>query len=230
MCLSNTAATGLPSHVSPISYRTARRIVQAHHYLGYAPPGCKVCLGVYTENELIGVMIFGRPVARKEDQDNTLELTRMFLFDSPKNSESRALSLAEKWIQQNRNEKRLIAYCDTAQGHTGAIYKAANWMLVSKGRKGMNYRNGRRVIVSLPKLKFERILSPTCLICMKKLSKSQGGYRIEGHPVHRKCMIDYTEWETETKNPGITTEQSRQIQLKRNLEHLYRNIEGNKNG
>jgi len=148
----------LPTHVAPIPYRTARRIIAAHHYLQYAPPGCKLSLAVYADTELIGVMIFGRPVARKEDQLNTLELTRMFLYDSPKNSESRALSLAEKWIREHRVERRLIAYSDTAQGHTGTIYKAANWKLVSKGRKGMNYRKGRRVVVSLPKLKFERML------------------------------------------------------------------------
>jgi len=58
-------------------------------------------------------MIWGHPIARMEEQNSTLELTRMFLFDSPKNSESKALSLAEKWIKLNRTEKRLIAYSDT---------------------------------------------------------------------------------------------------------------------
>ena len=95
-----------------------------------APCGCKFCLGIYADSELVGVMIFGHPIARMEEQDNTLELTRMFLFDSPKNSESKALSLAEKWIKRNRTERRLIAYSDTAEGHTGTIYRAANWKMI----------------------------------------------------------------------------------------------------
>ena len=116
----------LPTHTRKISYKDARRIIEQNHYLGYAPCGCKFCLGIYADSELIGVMIWGHPIARMEEQDNTLELTRMFLFDSPKNSESRALSLAEKWIKLNRTERRLIAYSDTAEGHLGTIYRAAN--------------------------------------------------------------------------------------------------------
>jgi len=111
--------TNIPNKVKQIPFKIARRIIEQNHYLGYAPCGCKFCLGIYTDSELIGVMIWGHPIARMEEQENTLELTRMFLFDSPKNSESRALSLAEKWIKLNRTERRLIAYSDTAEGHLG---------------------------------------------------------------------------------------------------------------
>ncbi len=98
----------LPTHARKIPYKVARMIIKQNHYLGYAPCGCKFCLGIYVDSELIGVMIWGHPIARMEEQDNTLELTRMFLFDSPKNSESKALSLAEKWIKLNRTERRGI--------------------------------------------------------------------------------------------------------------------------
>ena len=104
-------------------------------------------------------MMFGHPVARLEEQINTLELTRMFLFDSPKNSESRALGLAEQWIKKNRTELRLIAYSDTAQGHNGTIYKAANWKQtgITKARS-WNYRSKRRGVIGGDKLKFERVI------------------------------------------------------------------------
>jgi len=148
----------LPTHVRLIQYKEARRIIEQNHYLGYAPCGCKFCLGVYADSEIVGVMIWGHPVARMEEQENTLELTRMFLFDSPKNSESRALSLAEKWIKRNRAERRLIAYSDTAEGHLGIIYRAANWKLTKEVPIGnwSDSRSKRRGVIGGMKLKFER--------------------------------------------------------------------------
>jgi len=150
----------LPNQVKPIRYKDARRIIERHHYLGYAPCGCKFCLGIYCNNDLIGVMIWGHPVARMENQDNTLELTRMFLFNSPKNSESRALSLAEKWIKKNRTEYRLIAYSDTSEGHKGTIYKATNWKMIKevKPESWSKSRRDRRGVIGGKKLKFERML------------------------------------------------------------------------
>ncbi len=150
----------LPDHVQLISYKSARRIIEQNHYLGYAPCGCKFCLGVYADTELVGVMMWGHPIARMEDQKNTLELTRMFLFDSPKNSESKALSLAEKWIKLNRTERRLIAYSDTAEGHTGTIYRAANWKLIKEVRAETWIRKGRdrKGMIGGKKLKFERCM------------------------------------------------------------------------
>lgn len=149
----------LPNHVRVVSFKTARRIIEQNHYLGYAPPGCKFCLGIYADSEIIGVMIWGHPIARLEEQDNTLELTRMFLFDSPKNSESKALSLAEKWIKLNRKERRLIAYSDTAEGHNGTIYRAANWKLIKEVRaETWARRCNRKGIIGGKKLKFERCI------------------------------------------------------------------------
>jgi len=149
----------LPNNIKKISYKDARRIIERNHYLGYAPCGCKFCLGVFADSELVGVMIWGHPIARMEKHDNTLELTRMFLFDSPKNSESKSLSLAEKWIKKNRPEKRLIAYSDTDEGHLGTIYKAANWKMVKEVPIGnwSKSRVGRRGSIGGIKYKFERL-------------------------------------------------------------------------
>lgn len=150
----------IPTEVRQISWKSARRMIEQHHYLRYAPCGHKFSLGIYAGEQLIGVMIFGRPVARKEDQENTLELTRMFLYDSPKNSESRSLSLAEKWIRKNRHETRLIAYSDPEVGHKGIIYRAANWRYVGMSRlwSWSKSRPNRRGEIGGRKLKFERMI------------------------------------------------------------------------
>ncbi len=107
--------------VEPIPYRYARNFVTRYHYLHYAPPGAKVCLGVWYADRLVGVLLFGRPVARLEDQKYTLELTRMVLLDEcPMNSESRVLALAARWVRRHLpGVRRLIAYADPARGHRG---------------------------------------------------------------------------------------------------------------
>ncbi|MDD3813303.1 MAG: hypothetical protein PHZ02_01545 [Desulfocapsaceae bacterium] len=158
--LQTISITILPTHVLPVSWKIARRIITANHYLGYAPAMHKFSLGIFCGCELAGVMIFCHPVARLEDQENTLELSRMFLFDSPKNSESRALSLAEKWIRANRKEKRIIAYADSGI-HSGTIYKAANWTYLGIQRlySWSKSRPNRRGTIGNKKLKFERIIS-----------------------------------------------------------------------
>jgi len=121
---------------------------------------------------MLGVMIFGRPVSRYEDNGETLELTRMVLFDSPKNSESKALSLAEKWIRKlYPSYTRLIAYSDLSVGHKGTIYKAANWEVREAPGGGLPWnitRKNRKGRIGGKKLKFVRVLPNR-----SHLSKSQ---------------------------------------------------------
>ena len=153
----------VPDEVKPVPWKVAKRIIEHFHYLKFAPAIHKFSLGVYLEGDLCGVLMFSKPCARLEDQENTLELSRMFLFDGPKNSESKALSLAEKWIKQNTEFDRVISYADT-EIHAGTIYKAANWKAVgltrphtwnSAARTDSRHRRG---IIGGKKIKFERII------------------------------------------------------------------------
>ncbi|NPV30575.1 MAG: hypothetical protein HPY58_13205 [Firmicutes bacterium] len=110
----------------------------------------------------MGVLMFGRAAARLEDQWHTLELSRMVLLDEcPRNSESRVLALAARWIRQHLPDIfRLIAYADPGQGHKGTIYRAVGWRLVGMTRGGSWTRTGRprRGASPGPKLKFELLL------------------------------------------------------------------------
>lgn len=151
----------LPDEVHPVSfYRIARPFVRAFHYLHRPPTGCRLSLGVFAQKRLLGVMIFGRPVARLEDQLHTLELTRMVLWPSPKNSESRALGMAERFIRGTMPDvHRLIAYADPDQNHTGTIYLAANWnKLGTAGRANWSNRKNRITELGGRKVKFERLI------------------------------------------------------------------------
>lgn len=93
------------------------------------------------EGQRIGAMMWGRPNARKLDQEHLLELTRMYMIDETMPmSESRALSLARKYIQKNLPEiKGIIAYSSTGQEHEGIIYIADNWFELGRTKE---YKNG----------------------------------------------------------------------------------------
>lgn len=85
--------------------------------------------------------MWGRPVARNEDQENTLELTRFWTADrTPKNTESMALG---KMIRELRSKgyERLIAYASEGEDHKGTIYKATNWEYVKTTRKGDSWKS-----------------------------------------------------------------------------------------
>jgi len=76
----------------------------------------------------IGGAMWGKPVARMEDQTDTLELLRFYTEDfTPKNTESYALSRMMRDIDRKGTHSRLIAYASTGQNHDGGIYKATNW-------------------------------------------------------------------------------------------------------
>ncbi len=69
-------------------------LVEAH-YLHRRPSVPKVCFAVFYGWQCVGVMVYGQPVARLEDQETTLELNRFWLSDRcAKNSESRVLAVS----------------------------------------------------------------------------------------------------------------------------------------
>ena len=84
---------------------------------------------------LVGVCIYTRPAgpaaANKYWPSNPtqcLELRRLCLIDdTPKNAESYFVSRTLKWLKVNSNWEYVISYADPEQGHSGVIYKAANF-------------------------------------------------------------------------------------------------------
>ena len=63
--------------VCPITWRQAEAFVKAQHRHHGAPAGCKFAIGLRdATNQLRGVILAGRPVARMLDDGYTLEVTR----------------------------------------------------------------------------------------------------------------------------------------------------------
>lgn len=64
-------------HIAPIDFDAAAEFVRVHHRHHTPPVGHKFSLAAMAGNELVGVVIVGRPVARRRDDGRTLEVTRL---------------------------------------------------------------------------------------------------------------------------------------------------------
>ena len=115
----------------------ANAIIKRNHYSGKIVNNAYVHLGVFMDSELVGVLQFGyamnpasgRSVVRDTENDEYLELNRMWLDDfAPRNSESRAISYALKYIRKAWPKVRWIqSFADERCGLNGTVYRAANF-------------------------------------------------------------------------------------------------------
>ena len=71
----NERAAGL--RLAPISFEDAATFVREHHRHHTPPVGHKFSIAAMAGEDLVGVVIVGRPVARRRDDGVTLEVTRL---------------------------------------------------------------------------------------------------------------------------------------------------------
>ena len=125
--------------VRPISASDARRVVKAIHYSGKAVSNSQLHLGVFLHGKCGGAMQFGPPLVRRQSirlvegtaWHGFLELNRMAFADwLPRNSESRALGYAMRWIwRQYPWVEWVLSFADGTQCGDGTIYRAAGFVL-----------------------------------------------------------------------------------------------------
>lgn len=125
--------------IKRINSRIANDFVRKNHYSGKVVPNSQLHLGVYLNGWLHGVMQFGPPFDRRKilplvkgaKWSSVLELNRM-AFDQhlPKNSESRAISVAIKLIKKKAPfVKWIVSFADATQCGHGTIYQASGFKL-----------------------------------------------------------------------------------------------------
>ena len=137
--------SGTPLWLEEVPLEVAAEFVLQHHYSKVMPKQTKLVLGAHKgkDGPLVGVITFGWGV-RPQDTlralfpslDNGpgfvkqyLEIGKMCVHNSePKNTESRLLSLAAKYIKKHRPEVKLIfTWADALWGKPGYVYQAANY-------------------------------------------------------------------------------------------------------
>lgn len=127
--------------VKPISSTHANRVVKQFHYSGKVVNNSQLHFGVFLGDKCGGAMSFGPPLDRRKllplvlgtKWNEMLELNRMAFGDMlPRNSESRALSVAFRIIRKNYPHLQwVVSFADGAQCGDGTIYRAAGFVLTA---------------------------------------------------------------------------------------------------
>lgn len=95
-------------------------ILAEHHYLGSVKRGI-------AWQDAHGVIIVGSPTARHVPQD-WLELIRWCITSDEKNAGSRQWAAFVRALRAVHPATTIVSYSDPSQGHTGALYRACNWL------------------------------------------------------------------------------------------------------
>lgn len=117
--------------VVSINSRDAVTLVVAHHYMHRRPP-ISYAFGLFDNSDnIMGCITFGIPASRhmligacRSAPEVVIELNRLWCSDDmPRNTESWFVARALKLLPP----KIVLSYADTAAGHVGYIYRAANF-------------------------------------------------------------------------------------------------------
>lgn len=106
-------------------------LLAAHHYLGPLKSGGKHIFGGFIDGEVVAAQIWRHPTSRRLPQDGTwLELSRWCLTaDAGLNGGTKMHRYVRDWLYANEpTVTTLVSYSDPEQGHTGALYRACNWV------------------------------------------------------------------------------------------------------
>jgi hypothetical protein len=125
--------------VKPISAQDANRIVRAIHYSGKVVNNSQLHLGVFLDGKCGGAMQFGPSMVKRHViglvtgtlWNEFIELNRMAFADwLPRNSESRAIGYAFRWIRKTYPQiKWCVSFADGTQCGDGTIYRASGFAL-----------------------------------------------------------------------------------------------------
>ena len=125
--------------IKPISAKAANDLVKRVHYSGKVVNNSTLHLGAFLSDKLEGVMSFGSPMDKRKVLplvegtlwNGMLELNRMAFSDKlPRNSESRALSVAFHLIKKHYPQiEWVLSFSDGTQCGDGTIYRASGFVL-----------------------------------------------------------------------------------------------------
>lgn len=115
--------------IKQIKQSDAKRFIQEHHRHNKPPVGWRYGAGIWNWETLIGVVMVGRPVARKINHHEIVEVNRLCINPYvDKDLSVHACSQLYGWSAREakkRGFKKIITY--TLQSESGVSLKAAGW-------------------------------------------------------------------------------------------------------
>ena len=143
--------------IVPMSITEAKAYVDRLHRHHKAPPSGKFALAVADGEEVVGVAMVGRPVARHADDGWTLEVNRV-CTDGTRNACSMLYGAAWR-AAKALGYRKLITYTLPEEG--GASLRGAGWRVVGEAGGGEWSRASRPRVDTHPtqtKLKWEAVI------------------------------------------------------------------------
>ena len=112
----------------PVTLREANAFIQIHHRHHKAVPGAKFAIAATHGDDIVGVVVVGRPVARGFDDGWTLEVNRL-CTNGHKNACSMLYGAAWR-AARAMGYRRVVTYTLPEEG--GASLRAAGWRILGK--------------------------------------------------------------------------------------------------
>lgn len=146
--------------VVEIDKHTAINFVHQFHYSKILPRLTKYYLGIYENDELLGVFTLGwgtqplhtiKKIFYKHDMvsENYIEIGKMCFLPKCNNSNfgSRAIKEVVKWLKSNTNIMFLYTLADGIMGKCGYVYQASNFIYIGKFKTSvyMNTHTGEKI-------------------------------------------------------------------------------------
>lgn len=112
------------------SLAEANDLLRREHYLGPLTAGGSSLVFVgRREGEVVACQIWRRPTSRSLPNDGTwLELSRWCLTPQAGANAGSRCHRAVVPILREMGARTIVSYSDPSQGHTGALYRACNWI------------------------------------------------------------------------------------------------------
>jgi hypothetical protein len=136
-------------NLQPLSQKEAIAFVNEFHRHNGAPRGDVFRIGLNDSQNVIGLVMVGRPVARHNDDGYTLEVLRCCVLDGHKNACSKLYAAAWR-CARNLGYTKLITY--TLISETGTSLVAAGWRIIGQTQARPNGWN----TPSRPRVKLDR--------------------------------------------------------------------------
>jgi len=103
------------------NWLSVNQILSSMHYLGPINRG-------FPYRDEFGVLVLANPSSRRLPHSRWLELVRWCLFGT-KNGGSQQWKRVCRQLRSERPEvTTIVSYSDPSVGHTGALYRASNWL------------------------------------------------------------------------------------------------------
>jgi len=175
--------------IVPITYAEAMEWCLKKHY-ARRKPMYQHSFAIVENGMVEGVVVYGRPPVQIEkafkkscNSDFTVyELVRLVVQSKTKNACSFLVGGSLKLLQKNNI---VVSYADTAQGHSGIVYQATNWIYT-----GANKAHDSEYVVNGKKMHPKTITERYGITAIAKWAEENGVERIPPKEKHRYIYIN----------------------------------------